>query len=134
MIDNDRAGGHGDLMRHIKMWVILFVGLVPTALIAQPRPVSRDVVLEVRCPNGATPQLRISEGGTGSVNIPRVGHFGFSPTLGEHDDNVVVVELFDLSQSPRRSMGRVEVTAGGEEVQSGTSPQFGMKVLKVTER
>ena len=118
-------------MRLLTLFAIVLFVLAPTASIAQDPTVSRDIVLELRCPNGAVPQLRIANGGMGSVSIPKFGTFGFSPTLRAGDPTAVDVELFDLSQSARVSVGRVEVRVGGGEVQSATSPEFGVKVLNV---
>src|SRR3954471_3796650 len=64
---------------------VLFVGLATTISIAQSAAVKRDVVLELTLPNGATPQLRVPEAETGSVELPDIGKFGFVPTFENSD-------------------------------------------------
>lgn len=55
-------------MKRIAQWTVLAIVLVATVLGAQSAPDKRDVVLDLGLPNGATPQLRITEGETGSTN------------------------------------------------------------------
>ena len=66
-------------MKRIARWTVLAIVLVATVLGAQSAPDKRDVVLDLGLPNGATPQLRITEGETGSIELPNVGKFGFVP-------------------------------------------------------
>jgi len=111
--------------RKLSVALVVAVVLACGALVAQDR---RDVVLEIGLPNGEAPQLRITDGGTGTVAIPNLGAFGFVPTI--HDDRVTV-EVFDLNQKPRTRIDQVDVTAGGESVQLSTSPQFRLRVLRI---
>jgi hypothetical protein len=118
-------------MRFISLCSVLFVALATTVATAQSTAAKRDVVLELTLPNGATPQLRIAEGQTGSVELPDVGKFGFVPTFENGTDRPVVVELFDLRKTPRQSLGRVEAAADGERRQFDTTPRFGVRVVRV---
>jgi hypothetical protein len=117
-------------MRRITAWTFLLVALAATVSMAQSAAVKRDVVLDLSLPNGATPQLRITEGTTGSIDLPKVGKFGFVPSLRNGSD-IVVVELFDLSRTPRKRLDRMEMTAGGDPVQSATKPPLGVRVAQV---
>src|SRR4051794_10272123 len=94
----------GYLMRRITAWAtILVIVLATTAAMA--KAAKRDVVLNLRVPDGATPQLRITEGETGSVELQKLGKFGFVPTLPDETDTVVV-EMFDLCTTPRKRIDR----------------------------
>ena len=87
----------------------------------------RDIVLNLSLPNGGAQQLRIAEGGTGSVSMPKLGKFGFVPRFRDGSDSIVVVELFDLSSTPSRRIGRMELSVGGDSAQSATTPQLPFK-------
>ena len=69
--------------------IVMLATTLSTAT-AQSTAAKQDVVLELTLPNGAMPQLRISEGGTGSVELPDVGKFGFVPAFQNGSDRVVV--------------------------------------------
>jgi hypothetical protein len=101
------------------------VALACVAVVAQER---RSVVLEIGLPNGAVPQLRVADGGTATVDLPKVGKFGFVPTV---KDGTVSVEMFDMKQTPHRQIDRIEAVVGGETVQSNTKPQFGIRVVRL---
>jgi hypothetical protein len=103
----------------------VFAILVTTcvAVAAQER---RSIVLEIKLPNGSTPQLRILEGETGTASLPDLGKYGFAPTF---NGGVVVVEIFDLGNQQR--LGEVRAAVGGAAVQSSTKPQFGIRVIRV---
>jgi hypothetical protein len=105
--------------------VLAIMALTCGALVAQEPP---DVLLEIGLPSGETPQLRIRNGGTGTVEIANVGKFGFVPTV---KGSVVSVELFDISKTPHRQMDRLEAAVGGDSVQSNTKPQFRIRVVRV---
>jgi len=113
------------MQRKLSVALAVVVALACVAVVAQER---RSVVLEIGLPNGAVPQLRIADGGTGTVDLPKVGKFGFVPTL---KDDAVSVEVFDMSQTPHRQMDRVQATVGGEKVQSNTKPQFSIRVVRI---
>ena len=104
------------------------VAFACVAVVAQER---RSVVLEIGLPNGSTPQLRIQDGGTDTVDMPKVGKFGFVPTL---KDEAVSIEVFDLSQTPHRQIGRVDSSIGDGAVQTNTKPQFSIRVVRVVSR
>ena len=107
--------------------VLAMMALTCTAFVAQE---PRDVVLEIGLPNGETPQLRIRNGETGTVDLPNVGKFGFVPTV---KGSVVSVELFDMNKTPHRQLDRVEAAVGGDTVQSNTKPQFRIRVVRVVQ-
>ena len=117
-------------MNQFRLWSALLVLLATTASLAQPVAPTRDVLLELNLPNGATPQLRIAEDGTGTVTLPGVGKFGFVPRV-EDNSNVVLVEVFNLNSTPHEGLGRVEAVVGGDRVQSKTKPDFGIRVARI---
>ena len=118
-------------MKKIGALAVLLIAFGATASMAQSAAGKRDVVLNLTLPNGGTPQLRITEGGTGSVELPNVGKFGFVPAFRDGNDHVVVVDLFDLSRTPSQRIDRLELAVGGDKVQSATTPQFGVQVVKI---
>ena len=113
------------MRRKLSIAFAAVVAVACVALVAQER---RSVVLEIGLPNGSTPQLRIQDGGTGTVDMPKIGKFGFVPTL---KDEAVSVEVLDLSQTPHRQIDRVDPTIGGGAVQSNTKPQFSIRVVRL---
>jgi hypothetical protein len=117
-------------MKRIAQWTVLAIVLVATVLGAQSAPDKRDVVLDLGLPNGATPQLRITEGETGSIELPNVGKFGFVPSLRDGAE-MVVVEVFDLSETPRQQLDRLEMVPGGDSMQTATKPPFSVRVSRV---
>jgi hypothetical protein len=122
-------------MTQLRSWtVLLFVFGAMVFVSAQSTAQKRDIVLDLRLPNGGTPQLRVSEGEAGTVQLPDIGKFGFVPTLEEGNAGVVVVELFDLNQTPHRRIARLEIVVGGERVESDTTPQFGVRIARVLTR
>lgn len=120
-------------MSQCRSWSALLVLLATTVSFAQSGAQTRDVLLELNLPNGATPQLRIVDGGTGTVELPAVGRFGFVPRL-QASSNVVVVDVFDLGRTPHERLGRIEAVVGGDRVQSNTKPDFGIQVLRIITR
>lgn len=117
-------------MAQLRPWAVLVIVYAAVASAAAQSP-RRDIVLDLSLPNGATPQLRIAEGETGTVELPDVGKFGFVPTLQDGNPRVVVVELFDLNRTPDRRIARLELIVGGARVQSDTTPRFGVRVERV---
>ena len=116
------------MLRRLSIALATLVALTVVALAAQQR---RSIVLEIGLPGGSAPQLRILDGGTGTVDMPKVGKFGFVPTL---KDGTVSVEVFDMNQTPHRQIDRVEAAVGGNAVQSNTKPQFGIRAVSVATR
>ena len=108
--------------------VLAIIALTCGALVAQEPP---DVLLEIGLPSGETPQLRIRDGGTGTVEVPNIGKFGFVPTV---KGSVVSVELFDMSKTPHRQVDRIEAAVGGDTVPSNTKPEFRIRVIRVVGR
>jgi hypothetical protein len=56
------------------------------------------------------------------------------PTVQEGNPDVVVVEVFDLNRTPHQRIARLQLIVGGDRVQSGTTPQFGVRVPRVITR
>ena len=112
-------------MRQTLSVAIIAVVALGALMVAQER---RSVVLEIGLPNGATPQLQILDGETGTVDVPNVGKFGFVPTM---KDGAVSVEVFDMNKTPHRQMTRVDAPVGGDAVRSNTKPQFSLRVVRV---
>jgi hypothetical protein len=120
-------------MTRRSMWTaLLVVSAVGFSVAAQSQ--KREIVLNLNLPNGATPQLRISDGEMGTVTLPDLGKFGFVPTIGDADARAVTVELFDLNRAPDRRLSRMELTVGAATVQSETTPKFGLRVDRVIAR
>jgi hypothetical protein len=120
-------------MAQLRAWTALLV--VFAAVISAGAQAQRyEVVLDISLPNGETPQLRMSEGETCTIELPDAGKFGFVPALQAGNANVVVVELFDMNRTPHRRIARLEIAVGGERVPSGTAPQFGVRVARVVTR
>jgi hypothetical protein len=117
-------------MRQIAAWTAFVIVLAATVSMAQPTVGRSDIVLDLSLPSGATPQLRIAEGDTGSIELPRVGKFGFVPSFRTGTE-LVVVDVFDLKQTPRKRLDRLEMIAGGDWMQSATKPPFGLRISKV---
>jgi hypothetical protein len=111
---------------------ILFVTALSVA--AQSTAQRRDIVLDLTLPNGGTPQLRGADGATAMVELPKVGRFAFVPTVQQDNAGVVVVEMFDLNRTPHQRIARLQVMVGGDRVQSGTTPPFGVRVPRVITR
>jgi hypothetical protein len=122
-------------MTQVRSWtVLLIVFAAVLSAAAQSTAQQRDIVLDLSLPNGGTPQLRIAEGETGTVELPDVGKFGFVPTFREDNTGVVVVELFDLTRTPHQRIARLELIVGGAIMQSDSTPQFGVRVTRVLTR
>jgi hypothetical protein len=117
-------------MSQYRLWGALLVSLVTTASLAQAVSPTKDVLLELNLPNGATPQLRIIDGGTGTVTLPGIGRFGFVPRL-QNSGDIVTVDVLDLGPTPQARLGQLEVRVGGDRVQSKTQPGFGVRVVRI---
>ena len=113
------------MQRKLSIALAAVIALACATLVAQDR---RSIVLEIGLPNGSTPQLRILDGGTGTVDMPKVGKFGFVPTV---KDGTVSVEVFDMNQTPHRQLDRVEAAVGGQAVQLNTKPQLSIRILRL---
>jgi hypothetical protein len=120
-------------MRHCRSWSALLIVLATTVSLAQSVAPTRDVQLALTLPNDATPVLRIADGETGTVELPRIGKFGFVPRI-QDSNNVVVVDVFDLNATPHKRLGRLEAVIGGDRVQSKTKPDFGVRVTQIISR
>lgn len=120
-------------MPQLKSWAVLLT-VFASVLSLSAQSQKHEIVLDLSLPNGETPQLRVAEGGTGTVELPDVGKFGFVPTLRDSNPGTVVVELFDLNGTPDRRIATLEAIVGGERVQTTTTPEFGVRVARVLTR
>jgi hypothetical protein len=87
----------------------------------------RHVEIAVRQPSSAHPIvsiLQVVEGDTASIEIPNVAKFGFVPTIKSTDDDTLVVDVFDLSQTPARKLDTIETSIHGRFVTAKTNPQI----------
>ncbi len=121
-------------MTQLRSWTAFVIVFAALSAAAQSTAQKRDIVLDLRLPNGGTPQLRVAEGETGTVEHPDFGKFGLVPTVQESNASVVVVELFDLNRTPDRRIARLELIIGGDRMQSETTPEFGVRVARVLTR
>ena len=90
----------------------------------------RVVSFSVELPNGATPQFKSIEGQTVSAAI-KDAKYGFVPTIESGNEAIVRITVYDLSVTPHKQLGMVDVTVGGDAVKSATAPGFTFKVLDV---
>jgi hypothetical protein len=95
---------------------------------------TRSIVLELTLPGGAQPLLEITEGGLGTVTLPKEGTFGFVPALKEGERSTVIVDIFDLARTPHQKLGTVVAPVGAASVESNTKPQFGIRALRIITR
>jgi hypothetical protein len=93
----------------------------------------RSVRMQIDLPNGGTPQIRVYEGEAATIQMNGDGKYGFVPSFAQGSESVVQVVVFDLATTPHKPLGSVEVTVGGEPVESETSPAFSIRVLDVTQ-
>jgi hypothetical protein len=94
----------------------------------------RAVRMEITVPKDIPPlQITSREGEIAELEVADVGKFGFEPTFQKGDNSVVIVTIFDLATSPRKRLAQVEVPADGkQQVQSKTSPAFGIRIVSIT--
>jgi hypothetical protein len=106
---------------------------VPRSGISQAK--KRSVFLEITVPKKGVPPLQIAaaEGESATMDVTDVGKFAFEPSFPKNDSTVVTVAIFDLGTTPRHRLGEVLLTAGGNAIQSKTSPSFGIRVLRVNQ-
>jgi hypothetical protein len=114
-------------MSQIAALTVAVFALLATGSMAQSTAGRSYVVLHLTLPSGETPQLKITEGETGSVELPKVGKFGFVPTV-RAGTGTIIVAVFDLSRTPGERIDRLELISGGDSVQSATTPTFGVRV------
>lgn len=96
---------------------------------------SRRVVrMEITVPKDIPPMRIVGrEGETVTVALDDLGKFGFEPSFREGDDATVIVTVSDMSSSPSRQFGQVKVPVDGSRVQSRTSPDFGIRIIRVVQ-
>jgi hypothetical protein len=87
--------------------------------------------LVITLPTGQHPQLTIAEGSIGNIEF-NGQEFGFRPTFADNSDTDVIVKIFDMSASPNRELGTVDLTVGGSPVTSDTTPKFTLNVPRIS--
>ena len=95
---------------------------------------TRHVQIEVTLQNAQHPihpLLTVVEGDTASMEIPKVGKFGFVPTVKPGDDTTLVVDVLDLSQTPAKKLDTVETSIRGAAVVSKTTPEFRIRAIDI---
>jgi len=110
-----------------KALVFTFVLMLVGTLSAQGK---RVLSFSVELPNGAQPQFKGLEGQTVSAEI-KDGKYGFVPTIESGNEAVVHMSVYDLSVTPHKLLGTVDVTVGGDAVKADTTPSFTFRVLDV---
>jgi hypothetical protein len=65
----------------------------------------------------------------GTISAADVGRYGFVPDL--RTGSAVTVDVFDLNRTPAERIAQIDVAVGGDSVQTGTTPQFGVRALRV---
>jgi hypothetical protein len=91
----------------------------------------RIVRMQIGVPGGAAPQITVYEGEPATVQMKGDRKYGFVPSLAQGSETVVEIAVFDLSATPNKQLGTMEVTVGGDAVKSDTSPAFSVRVLDV---
>ena len=102
-----------------------FLLLAVTIGVAQSK--TRHVEITATLPDSAHPTrslLKVVEGDTASIEIPNVGKFGFVPTIKASDDDTLVVDVLDLSQTPARKLDTIETSIHGRFVTAKTNPRI----------
>jgi hypothetical protein len=89
---------------------------------------TREVIMRIGLPNGASPELGVLEHETGTVSLPNVGRFGFVPVV--HDDDSVTVTVLDLTNGQRKQIAEVALSAG-DVVTTDAAPKFEVRLVRV---
>lgn len=113
------------------MWRIRGVGLAFLLLLsvaAVSTAQTREALMRIGMPNGASPELRVLEGETGTVSLLDVGTFGFVPRV--HDDDSVTVTVLDLTNGQKKQIAEVALSAG-DAVTTDTTPKFSIRMVRV---
>ena len=118
-------------MRRILLSFVL-VTLAVALGVAQSK--ARHVQIEVTLQNAEHPihpLLTTVEGGTVSMEMPKIGKFGFVPTVKPGDDTTLVVDVLDLSQTPTKKLDTVETSLHSAGVLTKTTPEFRIRVIDI---
>jgi TonB family protein len=90
-------------------------------------PVTLNIVL----PTGGTATVRMADqAGVGTLDVPGVGKFGFTPIRGV-SATARSIQIYQVGEpgSPLRLLGNVQVELNGGVVQSSTTPSFGVELV-----
>lgn len=94
----------------------------------------RVVSMEITVPKDIPPiRMAGREGETVTLALDDLGKFGFEPSFREGDVSTVIVTVSDMGSSPSRQLGQVKVPVDGSRVQSKTSPDFGVRIIRVVQ-
>jgi hypothetical protein len=123
---------------HLPCAAIVVIGMLLSQTISlnahkEPRG-SRFVTMEVSVREDVALRLAAKEGEAATLEHPDIGKFEFKPSFKKGADAFVVVAIFDASVSPPRRLGEVTVPADGKQrVESKTSPNFRIRIVRVVE-
>jgi hypothetical protein len=80
---------------------------------------------------GVPPFVVVTKDGVmAEMSLNHGGSFGFLPKLSA-DHKAAVVEIFDASDKPAKTIGSVHVVVGGEAVDSTTRPVFTIRLQRL---
>jgi hypothetical protein len=108
-----------------------FLVATAIAVAAAPAPRKRSVEMAITLPNGAVANAAAPEDDGVVIKLVDGSRFGFVPAVSPSDDSTVAVSLWDVDARPMKKLGTVTAAVGGAEVNSGTSPAFLIRVVKI---
>ena len=111
------------------LFSLVFVAMAVAIGLAQPP--SRDVQIEVTLPNGAHPLLKVVEGGTASIDMPKVGKFGFVVNVKQDDERTLVVDVLDLGRTHAPRLDTVETSINAASVAVKTTPKIRVRATYI---
>ena len=111
-----------------------FVRLATSALAAAQRyaPV---VTMSVRLPDGHTEELIAPESGLATASLKDGTKYGFQPTIRAGmpwDRTTVTIFTMAAMNSPKETLGEIELQIGGPAADSNTHPSFTIAVPNVS--
>jgi hypothetical protein len=111
------------------LFSLLFLGTAVAVGFAQSP--ARQAQIEVTLPNGAHPLLKVDDGGVASIDLPKVGHFGFVVNIKRGDDTKLVVDVLDLARTPAAKLDTVETAIGAPSIPAKTTPQIRVRATYI---
>jgi hypothetical protein len=93
----------------------------------------RTIDIEIKLPTGGKPHVVLREGEGLILPLPDRSLYGFIASVRESTTPpVVVVEIWDARKKSAVKLGEVEAVLGGPAVTSDTTPQFAIRILRIT--
>jgi hypothetical protein len=93
----------------------------------------RTIDIEIKLPTGGKPHVVLREGEGLILPLPDRSLYGFVANVRESTTPpVVVVEIWDARKKAAVKLGEVEAVLGGPAVASDTTPQFAIRILRIT--